>query len=256
MPRQSAPRAMASRASVGEVETLVEEDRLDAHLGCDLGQAELRDLAAARPRVAQQHGLRGRTCFAARSRSSSRRSGASAARPAKAATASAAPAATIRTAGPSEPATTRKMASPIRDGAADQTREADGSTWHALCEQPPDSGRPRPGRPGRRQARRRCVRRRRSPPRRGRPSPQATGGRARGGATKARCGRRASRPSLSRRFRRRSSRIGTPGVKGPLTVVGHGHLVPSPMNRAVRTDGCVWRTRLPTVPGAPLGRRR
>ena len=41
----------------GEVEAVVEKDRLDAHLGGDLRQAELRHLAAARPRVAQEHRL-------------------------------------------------------------------------------------------------------------------------------------------------------------------------------------------------------
>ena len=40
---------------VGQVEPLVEEDHLDAHAGGDVGQAELRDLAAARPWVAEQH---------------------------------------------------------------------------------------------------------------------------------------------------------------------------------------------------------
>ena len=41
----------------GKVEAVVEEDRLDAHLGGDLRQAELRHLAASRPWVAQEHRL-------------------------------------------------------------------------------------------------------------------------------------------------------------------------------------------------------
>ena len=59
MPGQSAPRANGVARKLVEVEPAVEQDGLDPQLVRQLDQAELLDLAAPRPRVADEHGVSG-----------------------------------------------------------------------------------------------------------------------------------------------------------------------------------------------------
>ena len=57
MPSASAPRATASATSVGKIVVRAQDDHLDSALARPLGEAGTRSLAAARPRVDEQHGL-------------------------------------------------------------------------------------------------------------------------------------------------------------------------------------------------------